>query len=61
MLAQILLMTGFVLIGVGLYLLKMNKVQRENLNKIFLAYKNKFYKQSEKYLWVGHGDDPFKN
>ena len=43
MLAQILLMAGFVLIGVGLYLLKMNRAQ------------------SERYVWVGHGDDPFKN
>ena len=43
MLAQILLILGFVSIGVGLYLMKMNKRQPEN------------------YVWVGQGEDPFKN
>jgi len=43
MLAQILLVLGFVSIGVGLYLLKINK------------------KEPVDYVWVGQGDDPFKN
>lgn len=43
MLAQILLVLGFVSIAVGLYLLKMNK------------------RQPTDYIWVGQGEDPFKN
>lgn len=43
MLSQIFLIFGFALIGVGLYLLKMNK------------------RQPSEYVWVGQGEDPFKN